>query len=274
MTKKNILKQAAAYPHMVWAVIFIVAPLLFVAYYAFTDKEGVFTFANIGRLAQLTYLEVFLRSVCFAFLATVICFVIAYPVAYFISRTSPSAQKILVMLVMLPQWLNFLIRTYSWMAILEDTGIINNVLGIFGWEFHMINTPGAVILGMVYNFLPFMVLPIYNALVKLDPDVINAAKDLGANGIQTFIKVIFPLTLPGVISGIMMVFIPALTTFVISNLLGGSKILLIGNIIEQEFTQASNWNLGSGLSLVMMIFIIISMAASAIFDKDGEGSLF
>ena len=171
--------------------------------------------------------------------------------------------------------MNFLLRTLAWQTLLEKTGVINSILTFFHLPtLDIINTPYAIVLGMVYNFLPFMVLPIYNALVKLDPDVINAAKDLGANGFQTFVKVIFPLTLPGVISGIMMVFIPALTTFVISNMLGGSKILLIGNIIEQEFTQASNWNLGSGLSLVMMIFIIISMIASAIFDKDGEGSLF
>ena len=172
-------------------------------------------------------------------------------------------------------WMNFLLRTLAWQTLLEKTGVINSVLSLFHLPaLNIINTPYAIVLGMVYNFLPFMVLPIYNSLIKLDQDVINAAKDLGANGLQTFTKVIFPQTLPGVISGITMVFIPALTTFVISNLLGGSKILLIGNVIEQEFTQASNWNLGSGLSLVMMLFIIISMIASAIFDKDGEGSMF
>lgn len=171
-------------------------------------------------------------------------------------------------------WMNFLLRTLAWQTLLEKTGVINSILSFLHLPaLNIINTPYAIILGMVYNFLPFMVLPIYNSLIKLDKDVINAARDLGANGVQTFIKVIFPLTLPGVISGITMVFIPALTTFVISNLLGGSKILLIGNVIEQEFTHASNWNLGSGLSLIMMIFIIISMGASTIFDKNGEAGL-
>ena len=177
-------------------------------------------------------------------------------------------NSFIVLIFILPMWMNFLLRTLAWQTLLEKTGVINSVLSFFHLPaLNIINTPYAIVLGMVYNFLPFMVLPIYNSLIKLDSDVINAARDLGANSVQTFTRVIFPLTIPGVISGITMVFIPALTTFVISNLLGGSKILLIGNVIEQEFTQASNWNLGSGLSLVMMIFIIISMAASALFDE-------
>lgn len=272
MTKKNnILKQAAAYPHMVWAVLFIIAPLLFVAYYAFTDKNGKFTLQNIASLAQAAYLEVFLRSVCFAFLATVICLIIAYPVSYFISRTSPQMQKILVMLVMLPQWLNFLIRTYSWMAILEDTGIINSVLGIFGIELHMINTPGAVILGMVYNFLPYMIIPIHSAMTKIDPRVLEAASDLGCNPLRVVTKVVFPLSLSGVISGITMVFVPSISTFYISQKLGGGNFDLIGDSIERQFQTQYNYNMGAAMSFVLMILIIVSMAIMNKYSDDEGG---
>lgn len=272
MTKKNnILKQAAAYPHIVWAVLFIIAPLLFVAYYAFTDKDGKFSFANIASLAQAAYLEVFLRSVCFAFLATVICLIIAYPIAYFISRTSQKAQKILVMLVMLPQWLNFLIRTYSWMAILEDTGIINNILGIIGIELHMINTPGAVILGMVYNFLPYMIIPIHSAMTKIDPRVLEAAQDLGCNPFKVVTKVVFPLSMSGVISGITMVFVPSISTFYISQKLGGGNFDLIGDSIERQFQTQYNYNMGAAMSFVLMILIIVSMAIMNKYSDEEGG---
>ena len=272
MTKKNnILKQAAAYPHIVWAVLFIIAPLLFVAYYAFTDKDGKFSFANIASLAQAAYLEVFLRSVCFAFLATVICLIIAYPIAYFISRTSQKAQKILVMLVMLPQWLNFLIRTYSWMAILEDTGIINNILGIIGIELHMINTPGAVILGMVYNFLPYMIIPIHSAMTKIDPRVLEAAQDLGCNPFKVVTKVVFPLSMSGVISGITMVFVPSISTFYISQKLGGGNFDLIGDSIERQFQTQYNYNMGATMSFVLMILIIVSMAIMNKYSDEEGG---
>ena len=180
-----------------------------------------------------------------------------------------------VLIFILPMWMNFLLRTLAWQTLLEKNGVINSVLSFLHLPTQsMINTPSAIILGMVYNFLPFMVLPIYNVIVKIDKDVISAAKDLGANNVQTFLKIILPLTTSGIISGITMVFVPALTTFVISDLLGGSKILLIGNVIEQEFKQSSNWNVGSGLSLVLMIFIIASMALIAKYDKDGEGTAF
>ncbi len=171
-------------------------------------------------------------------------------------------------------WMNFLLRTLAWQTLLEKTGVINSILSFLGLpSLNIINTPYAIILGMVYNFLPFMVLPIYNALSKIDPDVIHAARDLGADSVQVFLRITLPLTLPGIISGITMVFIPALTTFVISNLLGGSKILLIGNVVEQEFTQAANWHLGSGLSIVLMLFILVNMVISAVFDREGEGSV-
>ncbi|MDE6129452.1 MAG: ABC transporter permease, partial [Lachnospiraceae bacterium] len=184
-----------------------------------------------------------------------------------------SQHSFIVLIFILPMWMNFLLRTMAWETLLEKNGIINTVLRFLHLpSLNIINTPSAIILGMVYNFLPFMVLPIYNALTKIDPNVVNAAKDLGAGSIQTFLRIIFPLSLPGVISGITMVFVPALTTFVISTLLGGSKILLIGNVIEQEFTQTGNWHLGSGLSIVLMIFILLNMVLSAIFDKEGEGA--
>ncbi len=189
-----------------------------------------------------------------------------------LANMNVNQHSFIVLIFILPMWMNFLLRTLAWQTLLEKTGVINSILAFLHLpSLNIINTPAAIVLGMVYNFLPFMVLPIYNVLVKIDPNVVNAARDLGANGLQTFLRVTFPLSLPGVISGITMVFVPALTTFVISNLLGGSKILLIGNVIEQEFTQASNWHLGSGLSIVLMIFIILNMIITSVFDKEGEG---
>lgn len=261
-------------PFTVWSVIFILIPLFMIFYYGLVDKSGTFTLDNITAIAEPEHMKALLLSILLSLIATIICLVLAYPLAMILSKLGVNQNSFIVLIFILPMWMNFLLRTLAWQTLLEKTGVINSVLSFFHLPtLNIINTPYAIVLGMVYNFLPFMVLPIYSSLIKLDSDVINAARDLGANSVQTFTRVIFPLTVPGVISGITMVFIPALTTFVISNLLGGSKILLIGNVIEQEFTQASNWNLGSGLSLVMMIFIIISMAASALFDKDGEGSL-
>ena len=204
-----------------------------------------------------------------------ICFIIAYPLALILANTDKSYQSTVLMIVMLPMWMNFLLRTLAWQTLLEKNGVINSVLSFLHLPaLEIINTPYAIILGMVYNFLPFMVLPIYNVLIKIDRNVINAARDLGANSVQTFWKVIFPLSIPGVISGITMVFVPALTTFVISDLLGGGKILLIGNVIEQSFKQNSNWHVGSGLSLVLMVFIIASMALVAKYDNEDGGAAF
>lgn len=189
-------------------------------------------------------------------------------------RMNVNKNSFLVLIFILPMWMNFLLRTLAWQTLLEKTGVINSILSALGLPaLNIINTPTAIVLGMVYNFLPFMVLPLYNVLVKIDPSVINAAHDLGANGFQTFFKIIFPLSIPGVVSGITMVFVPALTTFVISKILGGSKILLIGNVIEQEFTQTGNWHLGSGLSIVLMLFIILNMVLSVVTDKEGEANI-
>ncbi len=260
-------------PYIAWAVIFIIIPLCMVFYYGLTDKTGTFTLENVTAIMSAEHAKALWLSLGLSLISTVICFFIAYPLAMILANMNVNQHSFIVLIFILPMWMNFLLRTLAWQTLLEKTGVINNVLAVLHLpSLNIINTPYAIVLGMVYNFLPFMVLPLYNALVKIDPNVINAAKDLGANKLQTFFKITFPLSVPGVISGITMVFIPALTTFVISNLLGGSKILLIGNVIEESFTQAGNWHLGSGLSIVLMIFIIVNMVASAIFDKDGEGS--
>lgn len=273
MKKQAFLQRLASAPHIVWAALFVVAPLLFVIYYAFTDENGHFTWQNFADLATKDYAEIFLRSACFAFLATVICLIIAYPIAYVISRASPKAQKILIVLVMLPQWMNFLIRTYSWMAILEDTGIINSFLGLFGiGPIHMINTAGAVILGMVYNFLPYMILPIHTVLSKMDMRVVEASADLGCNPARTLFHVILPLSRSGIISGITMVFVPSISTFYISQKLGGGNFDLIGDTIERQFQSAYNYNLGAAISFVLMILILVSMSIMNRFG-DEEGGL-
>ena len=269
----KVYDKRLASPYLVWMALFTVVPLLIVCYYALTDSDGRFTLANLVSVSG--YGSVFARSLLLALIATVICLVIAFPVGYFLSRLRVNKQRIMQMLVMLPMWMNFLLRTMAWQTLLEKNGVINALLSFLHLPpLSIINTPAAIILGMVYNFLPFMVLPIYNVLAKIDDNLIDAARDLGADSFQTLTKVLIPLSVPGVISGITMVFVPALTTFVISNLLGGSKILLIGNVIEQEFTKGSNWNLGAGLSIVLMVFILLSMTLIAKYDKNGEGTAF
>lgn len=267
-------KKILSFPYIIWAAAFIIIPLCMVFYYGLTDKSGAFTLENITAIATPEHIKALGLSLLLSLISTLICLLLAYPLAMILSHMNVNQHSFIVLIFILPMWMNFLLRTLAWQTLLEKTGIINTLLSLLHLPtLNIINTPYAIIFGMVYNFLPFMVLPIYNALTKIDDNVVNAAKDLGADQIQTFIKIIFPLSLPGVISGITMVFVPALTTFVISNILGGSKILLIGNVIEQEFTQAGNWNLGSGLSIVLMLFIIVNMIVTAIFDKDGEGTL-
>ncbi len=260
-------------PFIFWSALFIVAPLCMVFYYGLTDKSGAFTLQNILAIATPEHSKALWEAIKLSLASTVLCFLLAYPLAMILSRMNTSKHSFIVLIFILPMWMNFLLRTLAWQTLLEKTGVINSILSFLHLPaLNIINTPSAIILGMVYNFLPFMVLPIYNVLAKIDVNVINAARDLGANSIQTFLKIIFPLSIPGVISGISMVFIPALTTFVISKILGGGKILLIGNIIEQEFTQTGNWNLGSGLSIVLMLFIIFNMVISAVTDKEGEAN--
>lgn len=266
-------KKLLAAPYLVWMTGFIIIPLALIVYYGLTDRNGAFTMANVMSVNSPEHIKALWLSLWLSLISTVVCLILAYPLAMILRNRGVGRGSFIVFIFILPMWMNFLLRTMAWQTLLEKNGVINGILTFLHLPSqNLINTSGAIILGMVYNFLPFMVLPIYNCLVKIDPNVINAAKDLGANSVQTFFKITLPLSVPGIISGITMVFIPALTTFVISKLLGGSKILLIGNVIEEEFTQAGNWHLGSGLSIVLMIFILINMAASAIFDKDGEGS--
>jgi spermidine/putrescine transport system permease protein len=261
--------KSASFPYLVWMVIFIIVPTALVFVFAFTGKDGRFTLRNLQEVGQ--YSNVFLRSIWLGALATVISLAIGYPLAYIISRARASRQNILIMLVMLPMWMNFLLRTYAWMTLLEDSGIINHVLNFFGLpSVHMINTQGAVVLGMVYNYIPYMILPLYSVLTKIDRSVIEAAQDLGADSRRVFLRVTFPMSMPGVISGVTMVFVPAVSTFIISKMLGGGSNLLIGDLIDMQFLgSAYNPNLGSAISLVLMVLILICMGIMNQFDENG-----
>lgn len=274
-SKINKIKRLFAGPYMFWCISFTVLPLLMIFYYGLTNDNGKFTWANIAQITTQENLKALGLALLLSFISTVVCLILAYPLAMILSDMNVNQGSFVVLIFILPMWMNFLLRTIAWQNLLEKNGVINAVLNALHLPaLEIINTPYAIVLGMVYNFLPFMILPIYNVLSKIDKNIILAAKDLGANSIQTFIQIILPLSIPGIISGITMVFVPSMTTFVISDLLGGSKILLIGNIIEQEFKQGSNWHVGSGLSLVLMIFIMLSMAVIAKYDKDGEGTAF
>lgn len=278
MKRKSIL----AYPYIIWSALFIIIPLILVVIFSFTievNGENILSLANYKELMDPIYFKVFFRSIILAGLSTLICLLIGYPVAYIISKAPISKRGTLILLFILPMWMNFLLRTYAWITILGKNGLLNSLLGFFGIEpVGILYTNAAILLGMVYNFLPFMVLPIYTSLSKMDNDLVNAARDLGANSLQVFTKVTFPLSLPGVISGITMVFMPAVTTFAISRLLGGGKFMLIGDLIEQQFTVVGDWNFGSAVSIFMMIVILISMAIMSKFedesDKEGGGLLF
>lgn len=273
MTKTKKIAGMLGIPYIVWAAVFIIVPLLMVFWYGLTDASGHFTLANVAAIAEPAHSKSLLMALLLSLIATGVCLLLAYPLSMFLVETQKTTHSFLAMLLIVPMWMNFLLRTYAWQSILEKTGIINTALTALGLRpLRMINTPGAIVLGMVYNFLPFMILPIYNSLEKIDGNVINAARDLGASQRQTLNRIIIPLSMPGVISGITMVFIPALTTFVVSSLLGGGKILLIGNVIEEEFMVAYDWNLGAGLSLVLLVFIIISVVISAVTEKDEEVS--
>lgn len=273
MNNAQLRKKLLGTPYFLWSIVFILIPLGMVFYYGLTDRSGAFTLDNIISITTAEHAKALWLALLLSLVATALCLLLAYPLAMILCNMGVNLHSFIVLIFILPMWMNFLLRTMAWQTLLEKTGVINSILNFLHLPaLKIINTPYAIVLGMVYNFLPFMVLPIYNALSKIDRNIIHAAKDLGANNIQVFFKITLPLSVPGIISGITMVFIPALTTFVISKLLGGSKVLLIGNVIEEEFTQASNWHLGSGLSIVLMLFIIVNMVLSAIFDKDGEGS--
>lgn len=273
MRKRTWLERAATAPHLVWMVLFIVAPLIFVIYYAFTTPEGDFTFDNIAALSS--HAQTFALSICMALISTVMCLLIGYPLAYCISKTKPKTQRFLILLAMLPMWMNLLIRTYSMMAILDDGGFLNNLLYSMGGDgVHIVGTAGAVILGMVYNFLPYMILPLHSVISKMDNKIIEAAGDLGCNNFKTLTRVILPLSKSGIISGVTMVFVPSISTFYISQKLGGGTFDLIGDTIERQFQAPSTYNVGAAISLVMMILILISLAVMNHFtDNEGAGGV-
>ena len=277
---KNNRLSRFAIPYVIWMALFVVAPIIMVVIYAFSTADGGATLANFAKMG--TYTVVFTRSFKLALIATAICLLIGYPVSYVMSKEGPRFQRLAMVLIMLPMWMNFLLRTYSWMAILENNGLLNQLFrkiglialynSVFGTDisfFRMINTQGAVVLGMVYNYLPFMILPIYSVIIKLDRSLIEAARDLGANSFQVFRRVILPLSLPGVLSGITMVFVPSVSTFAISKMLGGGTEMLLGDLIEQQYMGgAYNPYLGAAISLVMMIVVVVCML---VMNRFGEG---
>lgn len=262
--------KALAAPYIVWMVIFTVVPLAMVAYFAFTTNSGEFTFTNLTRAAE--YMPVLLRSVWYALAACAICLVIGYPVAYVIAQTTVRTQRVLYLLVTLPMCMSFLLRTLAWVALLRDTGIINTFLGSFGiGPLPLIRNAGSVILGMVYNYLPYMIMPLYTVIVKLDPRLIEAAQDLGCDSFQVFRRVILPLSVPGIVSGITMVFVPAVSTFYISQKLGGTNNTMIGDVIELQFKGSLNRNFGAAMSLVLMLLVFVSIWLMNRFTDDEEG---
>ena len=262
--------KSLAFPYLIWMTVFIAVPLLIVVYFAFTTKSGAFTLENITALGD--YTTVFARSLLLAAIATVICLVLAFPVGYWLSRLPVSSQRMMQMLVILPMWMNFLLRTYAWMSLLENNGLINRFLGLFGiGPFEMINTQGAVVLGMVYNYLPYMILPLYTAMVKIDNSIIEAAQDLGADIFRVLGRVLIPLAMPGIATGITMVFVPSVSTFIISRMLGGGDTMLVGDLIELQFLGNSyNYHLGSAMSLVLMVIVLLCMSlTNTSGNKDG-----
>lgn len=271
--KSNTLKKLVSSPYLVWATIFVVVPLIFVVYYSFTDVNGNFSLEYIKEIGK--YNDTMLVSIWLGFIATMISLVLAYPLAYIMARAKLNVQRTMMLLVMLPMWTNLLIRTYSLMIILQDTGIINSALSFLHLpNIHMINTQGAVVLGMIYNYIPYMILPLYSIMSKIDHGLVEAAEDLGANKFRVISKVILPLSLPGIASGFTMVFVPSVSTFYISKKLGGNAFSLVGDVIEMQFKSANNYHLGSSLSLVLMILILICMAVMNRFtDDDNEGGV-
>ena len=260
--------KAGASPYIVWMVVFVAVPLAIVVYFAFTTRDGAFTLENITGLGA--YTTVFARGIVQAVIATVICLIIAFPIGFMLSRMAPAHQKMMQMLIMLPMWMNFLLRTYAWMGLLSINGPVNAVLGVFGLgPFNMLNTSGAVVLGMVYNYVPYMILPLYTSMTKIDQSLVEAAQDLGASTTKTLLRVLIPMSVPGISTGITMVFVPAVSTFVISRMLGGGSNLLIGDLIEMQFLGNSyNLNVGSAMSLVLMIIVLLCMSFTSSFDED------
>ena len=287
MKKNNAVLLST--PYLIWMVLFTLIPLGVVGYYALTDPAtGAFSFVNLRQLGM--YLPVLWTSIVYSLVSAVVCLILGYPVAYYIAHRSPTAQRFLYMLVMLPMCMSFLLRTLAWVGLLNDQGIINNLLvAIFNWlrslggifsgipedfgRLTLIRTPGAVVLGMVYNYLPYMILPLYTTISKIDRRLIEAAEDLGCNGVQTFRRVILPLSMPGILSGMTMVFVPAVSTFYISQKMGSSSTVLIGDVIERQFKQGNNPNLGAALSIVLMVLVFVCTGIMNRFGGDEEGSV-
>ena len=266
-------QQFLAGPYLIWIIGFIILPMVMILYYAFTNSDGAFTVEYIAAIATETNRKAIFLSLKLGVICTLVCLVLSYPLAMILNNMQIKNQGLVVFIFMLPMWMNFMLRILAWKLLLSNNGVINSVLTSLGLSrINIINTSGAVILGMVYDFLPFMLLPIYNSLTRIRKDWIEAARDLGANNVTIFFKIILPLSVSGIISGIVMVFVPSLTSFAISQVLGGGHVLLIGNVIEQDFMQGMQWNAGSGLSFVLMIFVIVSMALVNQFDKEGEGT--
>lgn len=263
-----------ALPYIIWIVIFTIIPLGMVVFFALTNNDSAFSLDAFVIVGQ-KYIPTLLKSLKLAVFATLICLVIGYPMAYIMSRADVNKQRMMMLLIMIPMWMNFLLRTYAWMTLLEDTGLINQFLSIFGiGPFKMINTEGAVVIGMVYNYLPFMVLPLYSIMEKIDKSVIEASQDLGANGFNVFYKTVLPLSVPGIVTGVTMVFVPAVSTFIISRLLGGGKNKLIGDLIEDFFvrSQVPDFHVGSAMALVLMVIMLICMGVmNRLDDEDKEG---
>lgn len=269
----GLKRQLLAGPYLIWIIGFVLLPLLMIVYYGFTDSSGAITFKNVVSIIDPVHLKALILALKLAFICTGVCLVLSYPLAMILNSMKLKQQSFVVFIFILPMWMNFMLRILAWQLLLSNNGIINTLLDALGLpSIQLLNTPSAVVFGMVYDFLPFMILPIYNSMTRIRQDIIDAARDLGASQITVFFKIIVPMTISGVLSGIIMVFVPALTSFAISDVLGGGKVLLIGNVIEQEFMQGMNWNLGSGLSIVLMVFVIASMAFMNSHNKEGEGT--
>lgn len=268
--KRSLGQKLVAAPYLVWMVVFIVVPLIMVCFFAFTGNDGKFSLDYLKEVGK--YGNIFFRSIWMAAVATVICLIISYPVAYFLSRMNVKTQSTMLMIVILPMWINFLLRTYAWMTLLGNEGLINTLFGLIGLgPFKLLNTQGAVILGMVYNYIPYMILPLYSVMVKIDNSVIEAAADLGCPRLESVFRVVVPLSIPGIMSGITMVFVPAISTFIISRMLGGGGNLLIGDLIEMQFLgTAYNPNLGAAISLILMVIVLIIMSVMHRFEPNDD----
>ena len=273
VSKSRLVRELMAGPFMAWIIIFTVVPLALMFSRGFTDKAGNFTLDNVMAITNPIYFKALVLALELSVVATVVCLLLAYPLALILRGMKHGSAGDIVFIFVLPMWMNSLLRTIAWQSLLEKEGVINGLLGVLGLPgIGIINTPAAVVLGMVYNYLPFMVLPLYNALAKIDDDIIDASHDLGANFWATLRHVLIPQSVAGIVSGITMVFVPSLTTFVVSDILGGGKVALIGNLIEQQFTVSYDWNTGAGLSIVLMVFVLASMAVMNAFDKSDMAS--